>query len=110
GEKNAAANGDTVRDLHEVVDLGPFTDARLAHRRSVDGRIRTDLDVVFDDDAGVLRDLEVRAVGLLHETEPVAADHGAVLHDNAIAEHHPFANRRVGIQNAVLTNRGARAD
>src|SRR5205814_6519500 len=77
GEKHAAADGDTVRDLYEVVDLGPFTDARLADRWPVDGRIRTDLDVVFDDDAGVLRDLEVRAVGLLHEAEPVAADHGA---------------------------------
>ncbi len=70
---------DAVRDLHQVVDLGAGADARLADRRTIDRRVRADLDVVFDHDGGVLRDLEVRAVGLRDEPEAVAADDRAVL-------------------------------
>ena len=75
-----------MRDLHQVVDLRAGADARLADRRPIDRRVRADLDVVFDDDVGVLRDLQVRAVGLLGEAEAVAADDGAVLQDDAIAD------------------------
>ena len=48
--------------------LVPRADARLADRRTIDGGIGADLDVVFDDHVGVLRDLEVRAVGLARRT------------------------------------------
>ena len=53
-----------MRDLHEVVDLRAGADPRLADRRPIDRRVGADLDVVFDDDVGVLRDLQMRAVGL----------------------------------------------
>ena len=52
----------------------------------IDRRVGADLDVVFDDDVGVLRNLQVRAVGLPREPEPVAAEHRAVLHDDAVAD------------------------
>ena len=70
---------DAVRDLHQVVDLRAGADAGLADRRAIDRRVGADLDVVFDHDVGVLRDLEVRAVRLPREAEPVAADDRAVL-------------------------------
>ena len=53
---------DAVRDLDEVVDLRAGADARLADGGTIDRRVRADLDVVFDDDVAVLRDLLVRAV------------------------------------------------
>ena len=85
-EQHALADGDAVRNLHEVVDLGAGADARLADRRPIDRGVGADLDVVFDDDVGVLRNLQVRAVRLLDEAEPVAADDRAVLHDDAMAD------------------------
>ena len=64
----------------------PAPNPRLADRRPIDRRVRADLDVVFDDDVAVLRNLEMRAVRLLDEAEAVAADHRAVLHDDAMAD------------------------
>ena len=58
-QQHVAADGDAVRDLHEVVDLGAGADARLANGGTIDGRVGADLDVVFDDDAADLRNLVV---------------------------------------------------
>ena len=75
----------------------PGADARLADRRPIDRRVRADLHVVFDHDAADLRNLLVRAVRPPGEAEAVAADHGAVLHDHAVADHHVLADRHVGV-------------
>ena len=83
-EQHAAADGDAVRDVHQIVDFGAGADARLADRRPIDRRVGANLDVVFDDDVGVLRDLQVRAVLLLREPEAVAADDDAVVQDHAV--------------------------
>ena len=79
------ADGHAVGDLHQVVDLRARLDPRLAHRRPIDRRVGADLDVVFDHDDRRLRDLLVRAVGVVREAEAVAANHGAVLHDDTRA-------------------------
>ena len=46
---------------------------------TIDRRVGANLHVVLDDDVGVLRDLQMRSVGLLDEAEAIAADHRAVL-------------------------------
>ena len=107
---DAPADADAVRNLHQVVDLGAGADARLADGRAIDRRVGADLHVVFDDDVGVLRDLQVRAVGLLDEAEAVAADHGAVLEDHAVADLHALANRHVRMDHAVVADDGAGPD
>src|SRR5207248_1259641 len=90
GEQRAVADGDAVGDVHQIVDLGAGTDPRLTDGGPVDRRVRADLDVVFDRDAAVLRDLEMRAVGLLRKTVTVAADDDAVVEDDAVAEDDAF--------------------
>src|SRR5215218_5858082 len=92
GEQRVSADEDTVRDLHEVIDLRTGADPRLPHRRTIDRRIRANLDVVFDDDIGDLRNLLVRAVGSMGEAEPVAADDGAVLNHAPRADYDAFAD------------------
>ncbi len=79
-------DGDAVGDLHEVVDLGAGLDARLADRRTIDGRVRAELHIVFDDDGRDLRNLLVRAVAAADEAVAVAADDDAVLQDDAVAD------------------------
>ena len=95
---------DAVRDVHEVVDLGAGADARLADRRAIDRRVGADLDVVFDHDVGVLRNLQVRAVLLPREAEPVAADDDAVVQRHAIADDDALANRDLRVDDAVVAD------
>ena len=84
GQQHAPPDRDAVRDVDQVVELAAGADARFADRRPINRRVRADLDVVFDDDVGVLRNLDVRAVGLLREAIAVAADHHAVLQHDAV--------------------------
>ena len=60
-------------------ELKNGADSRFADRGPIDLRVRADLHVVFDDDVGVLRNLQVRAVLLPGEPEAVAADDDAVV-------------------------------
>ena len=84
--QHVAPDAHAVRDLHQVVDLGAGLDARLADRRTIDGGVRAELDVVLDDDGGDLRNLLVRAVAPADEAVAVAADDDAVLQDDAVAD------------------------
>ena len=110
GQQNAAADLDAVGDVDEIVDFRALADPRFADRRSIDRRVRADLDVVFDDDVGELRNLQMLSVRIFREPEPVAADDGAVEHDNAIAELHALANRYVSMEDAVVADNRAGTD
>ena len=57
GDDDAFADVDVVSDLDEVVDLCAFADVRFAQGSAVDAGVRTDLDVVFDDDGADLREI-----------------------------------------------------
>src|SRR5262245_66166467 len=74
-EQHIPSDDDAMSNLHEVVDLRPSANPRLADRRSIDRGVCANLDVVFDDHVGMLRDLEVSAVRLLGETVSVAANY-----------------------------------
>src|SRR5215203_6664733 len=110
GEQRVCTDADAVRDLHQVVDLRPRLDARLADGRTVDRRVRPHLDIVLDDDDGALRDLAMRTVRTRHEPVAVAADNGTVLDDDAGAEDAPLAHRHVRVQQAVVPDGRAAAD
>ena len=109
-QEHAPADGHAVRDLHQVVDFGARANARFADRGPIDRRVRANFDVIFDDHVGVLGDLQVAAVGLLREAEPVAAEHRAVLEDDAVANGHAFANGHVRVEHAVFANARASAN
>ena len=76
-----------VTDLHQVVDLGARSDARLVERRAVDRRVGADLDVVLEHGDADLRHLEV-APAARDVAEAVGADHRAGV------EHHPLPHHR----------------
>src|SRR5262245_47059791 len=93
GQQHATTDCDAVRDLNQVVDLGAGANASLSYCRSIDRRVRANFDVVFDEDIGKLRDLQVRPICLLDEPEAVAPDHNAVVKDHAIPDSHVGAYR-----------------
>src|SRR5581483_2390615 len=103
-EQHALSEFDAVRDVDEVVDLRSRADARLADGRAVDGRIRPDLDIVFDDDARFLRDLDVGAVIVGRKAVAVAADDDAVLQDDAVADRHAIADRALRVNDAIVAD------
>src|SRR5690606_21377919 len=127
--RGVRADMHVVRNLHEVVDLHAVLDDGVLDGAAVDGRVRTDLDVVADQDAAELRHLDPAAVReILGEAEAVRADHGAGMHDAAApdanvvedadargepragADHDTLAERRAGADDRGITNRAARAD
>jgi hypothetical protein len=55
-DQTVPADQGVVCDLHEVVDLGAFTDDCIAVGPTVDRSIRSDFNVVLDDDPAILRD------------------------------------------------------
>ena len=66
-----------VADLHEIIDLGPLADHGVAAAAAVDRGVGADLDIVLDDDAAKLRNLDVtRGARMVAEsvlTDPAAA-------------------------------------
>src|SRR6266516_3213378 len=77
-----------VAYLHEVVDLRAAPHDGRAHGGAVDGGVRSDLDIVLDDESSHLRDLLVgRSVERIAES--VGAQHGAGMDDDAITEAYP---------------------
>ena len=71
GQQHPLPDRHAVGDLHQVVDLRAGADARLADGGPIDRRVGPDLDVVFDDDVRLLRDLEMTAIGLRRVAEAV---------------------------------------
>src|SRR5258706_11367355 len=112
GQQHPAADADAVRDLDEIVDLGSGADARFADRRPIDRGVGANLNIVFEHDAGALRNLQVRAVGLPRKAEALAADDGAVLQDDTMPDDDAIADGHLGTDDAVVADRrtGANRD
>src|SRR5207253_11170074 len=73
GDDAIAADPAIVRDHDQVIELGALADHGVRQRAPVNGGAGADLDIVLDDHAAELRDLEiVRASG--GETETRLAD------------------------------------
>src|SRR6185295_14545133 len=73
--EHVATDGDPMADHDQVVEFRARLDARLADRWAIDRRICAELDVVFDDDGGHLRNLLVRAITTPYEPVAIAANH-----------------------------------
>ncbi len=58
----------------------------------------------------MLGDLDVVALRIMGEAEPVAADHGSVEDRDAIADDDAIANRGAGVDHAVVADSGRCAD
>ena len=87
GDDDVLADLHVVADVDEVIDFCAAADAGFVERAAVDGRVGSDLDVVFDDEASDLRELLVASgLGVADVAEAFTAEDGSCLHDDAIAE------------------------
>ena len=101
---NQFANHAGMADLHEAVDLGAALDARFAHGCTVDRGEALDFDIVLDHRRAGLDDFIVRAVGSFSETEAVAADYGAVLQNDTMADVAIFTDDGVGVGEEIIAD------
>ena len=110
GKQHATSDADAVGDMHQVVDFCPGLNSGLADGWPVYCTVRANLHIVFDDDARALRNLEVRAVRLLRESESFAADYHAVMENDPIADDRALANRALRVDDAVVADNSAGTD
>ena len=60
-DHHIAADGDVVSHVDEVIELRAPADARLFERAAIDGGVRANFDIVFDDESALLGKLHVLA-------------------------------------------------
>src|SRR5262245_26022951 len=85
GEQAVTSDRDVVRDLHQIVDLGPLPDHGVTNGPAIDGGVGADLDVVLDDDARNLRNL-VRPARAAHKAEAILANGAARVDDDPVTD------------------------
>ena len=93
-----------VAYLNKIVDLGAFTDDRIAECASIDCGVGAKLDAVLDDDTPQLGNLAMPICAQL-ESETFSPDDDAGLNDDFIAEMGAF-DRNVGANDAVAADTG----
>src|SRR5262245_56981092 len=79
------ANADIVAYLHQVVDLGPLADYRVTDCAAVNRRAGAYLDIVLNNHAADLGNLEV-SLTAHHVTEAVLTDLATGMDDDPIAD------------------------
>src|SRR4051812_34050734 len=107
-------DNDVVSNLDLIVDLRSFPNDRVAIGAAIDGRERSDLDIVLDDDASHLRNLQV-ATGTHGEAESILPNLDARMDDDAVAdeamlERDPRSDRAVATDPDVGPDDGVRTD
>ena len=94
------ADADVVAELNLIVKLCAFTHKGVINRAAVDRRVGADFNVSAQYRAAALRDLDPLALKG-RESETVAAQYGAGLHDAAVADNGAGLQDSIGINDAV---------
>ncbi len=97
-----------MADLHEIIDLGPLTDNRIAVGATINRRIGTNIHIILQDHTTNLRHLEMplRPHG---ESKSVLSDSGAGMDDDAIADQR-MNNRGMRPHRTITPDPHARPD
>ena len=100
GDYGVLADLDVVSYLHEVVDFYAGGDLSGFERAAIDGGVRADFHVVGNFDSADLREFPVAAFAE-DVAEAVAADDGAGMNFDAIAESRTGVERDARMQDAI---------
>jgi len=94
---DALANIAVMAHVDHVVELRPATNPRTPKRRTVDTRVRTNLDIVFNHNRPNLRKLLITQI-VSHVTKPIRTN------TNTRMQYHTASNRHTVIQHNVRMN------
>ena len=111
GDDGVVSDTNVVANMDKIVDLRSPAYSCLRQSSAVDGCVRADLNVVFEDQSALLRKLDVSASGgIAYISEAVAAEDRAGVDDDAVAEDGSGIDDDAGIDVAVFADGYAFAD
>src|SRR5215831_11789454 len=100
-----------VTHVDQVIDLGSAADACDIERPAIHGGIRTDLHVVFNQQAPDLGELFISPGHVVaHIAETIAAQHRTGMDHNAVSQLRARINRDVRVNHAVASDANPVAD
>src|SRR6185437_6865418 len=99
-----------MADLHEVVDFGALADPGFFEAGTVDRRIRSDFNIIFEHDNAKLFLFGVLSLGRGVISEAAGADHCSTLENHPMAELTVLSNGDIGVEHAIGPNRDTRPD
>src|SRR5213075_3078695 len=100
---NPLADVAVMAHVHQVVELGSATDARLAQGSAIDTGVSAEFDVVFNHHGSDLRKLVITHVAA-NITEAVSSDANARMQNDAIAYADTVVENDIWMQDAPGTN------
>lgn len=100
------ADRDIVSDLHQVVDFRAASDNRLTQGRPVDGRVRPNLDVVFNFNNPDLGNFNPE-VAFSSITKSVATHHDTGMKDHPVTDPAALPDDNIGMKHAIFSNLAA---
>ena len=87
GDNDILADLAIVPDVNQVIDLRSAPDSGLIEGAAIDGRIRPNFHIIFNDQLSNLRKLLVMArLAIAYVTEAIATQHRPGMYDDAIAQ------------------------
>src|SRR5437660_5658981 len=110
-DHNVLADIDVVSHMHQVIDFCAAANAGEIERAAIDGGIRANLHVIFDDKPSDLRELFVVAGFRVSDiAEAVASKHGSSVNHNSVAKFGARIDGDVGIDATIASNLHLLAD
>ena len=103
GDHGVRADLAVVADVHEIIELDAFGDARVVERTAVDGGVRADFHIVGDFDNSCLRKFPILPFSL-RVTETVCADDCSGMNLHAMADAHAGVESDSRMNAAVFAN------
>ena len=86
-DHDIASHVHVVAEVDQIVDLHAALDAGFFQSAAIDGRVGADLDVIFNHEPPLLRELEIfAAVGVAHIAKAVGSKYHAGVNDDVLAQ------------------------
>ena len=97
------ANPDVVGNLDLVIKFDIVTNDRIIERTTVDRGIGADFDIVANNDATNLRNLDP-ALAFLGKAEAIASDNGARMNNRSCTNHATRINHDIRINDCICAD------
>src|SRR5260370_29257045 len=98
-----------MTDMNHVIEFRTSSDSRSTQSRAIDAGVRTQLNIIFNDDGTDLRKLVIAHVAA-HVTKTVCADHHSGVKNHAIADADAVLEKNVRMNHTVFAARNVIAD
>src|SRR5205085_11994394 len=100
GNHHALSDVAVMSYMDHVVELRSLTNSRTAECAPIDGRVRAQLDVVFDHDSADLRKLVMTHIAA-NITKAVAANDNAPVQNDPVTDRYAVFNDNIRVDKAV---------